>query len=87
MRQLKISWILYKILKILLPIFRIIRNMQETLKDMLKGNWIKIWNQMKKWFLRKKARIGYEISLGFKKLMGNSKHPRISVADDNQMGS
>ena len=52
----------------LLPIFGIIRNMQETLKEMLKGNWIKIWSQMKKWFLRKKARIGYEISLGFKKL-------------------
>ena len=38
---------------------------------------------MKKWFLRKKARIGYEISLGFKKLSGNSNQPRISLADDN----
>ena len=61
--------------------------MQETLKDMLKGNWIKVWNQMKKWFLRKKARIRYEISLGFKKLTGNSNQHKISVADKNQMGS
>ena len=83
MRQLKISWILYKILKRLFPLFKFIRNMQETSKDMLKGNWIKIWNQMKNWFLRKKARIGYEISLGFKKLSGNSNQPRISLADDN----
>ena len=87
MRQLKISWILYKTLKMLLPVFSIIRNTQETLKDMTKGNWIKIWNQMKKWFLRKKARIKYEISLGFKKLKRNSNQPRVSVADDNQMGS
>jgi len=87
MRQLKISWILYKILKMLLLIFSTIRNMQETSKDMLKGNWIKIWNQMKNWFLRKKARIGYDISLGFKKLTGNSNQPKISVADDSQMGS
>ena len=71
----------------LLLIFSTIRNMQETSKDMLKGNWIKIWNQMKNWFLRKKARIGYDISLGFKKLTGNSNQPKISVADDSQMGS
>ena len=71
----------------LLPIFRIIQNMQETFKEMLKGNWIKIWNQMKKWFLRKKARISYEISLGFKKLSGNSNQPRISLADDNKIES
>ena len=71
----------------LLPIFRIFRNIRETLKDMLKGNWIKVLNQMKKWFLRKKARISYEISLGFKKLTGKSNQPKISVADDGQMGS
>ena len=54
---------------------------------MLKGNWFKIWRQMQKWSRRKKARIGYEISLGFKKLTGNSNQPKISVADDSQMGS
>ena len=42
---------------------------------------------MKNWFLRKKARIGYEISLGFKKLTRNSKQPKISMADNNQMES
>ena len=67
----------------LLPVFRIIRNMQEALKDMLKGNWIKVWNQMKMWFLRKKARIRYEISLGVKKLTGKSNQPKISVTDNN----
>ena len=87
MRKLKISWILFKVLKMLYPFFKIIRTMKLILKDILKGNWINIWNKTKKWFLRKKARIRYEISLGFKKLTRNSNQPRISVADDNQMGS
>ena len=69
MRKLKLSWSLYKILKISLPFFKMIRGAQTILKDLLKGNWIKIWNQMKKWSLRKKARLRYEVSLGFKKLM------------------
>ena len=69
MRKLKLSWALYKILKISLPFFKMIRGAQTVLKDLLKGNWIKIWNQMKKWSLRKKARLRYEVSLGFKKLM------------------
>jgi hypothetical protein len=43
--------------------------------------------QNEKMVFKKKARIGYEISLGFKKLTRNSKQPKISVADDNQMGS
>ena len=61
--------------------------MQEASKDMLKGNWIKVWNQTKNWFLRKKARIRYDISLGLKKLKGNSNQSKISVVDENQMGS
>ena len=87
LRQLKVSVVLYKILKMLLPIFKIIKNLQEALQDILKGNWNKIWKQVKKWFLRKQARIRYEISLGFKKLTKNSNRARVSVADDNYMGS
>jgi hypothetical protein len=45
------------------------RGLQTAFKDLLKGNWIKVWNQIKKWSLRKKARLRYEISLGFKKLI------------------
>ena len=87
LRQLKISKVLYKILKMLLPLFKIARNLQSTLKDVLKGNWNKLWKQMKNWFLRKQARIRYEISLGYRKLTGSSNRPRVSVADDNYMGS
>ena len=87
MRKLKLSWALYKTLKISFPFFKMTRTVQTTLKDMLKGNWIKIWNQMKKWSLRKKARLRYDISKGFKKLIKNSNQPRASVTDNNQMGS
>ena len=87
MRKLKISWVLFKILKILNPFIAIIKSAQQAVKDMLKGNWFKIWHQTQKWFERKKARIGYEISLGFKKLRGKSNQPKISVTDDAQMGS
>ena len=88
MRKLKLSWILFKILKVSLPFFKMIRNIQQIIKDMIKGNWIIIWNRMKKWFLRKQARIRYEISLGFKKITGNADRTPTSVLpDDNQMGS
>ena len=43
--------------------------LQTALKDLLKGNWSKVWNPIKKWSLRKKARLRYEISLGFKNLI------------------
>jgi radical SAM superfamily enzyme YgiQ (UPF0313 family) len=68
MRKLKISWVLFKMLKILNPFITIINSSQQTVKDMFEGNWFKIWSRMQKWFVRKKARIAYEISLGFKKL-------------------
>ena len=87
LRELKISQILYRILKTSLTFFKIIRSLQEISKDLLKGNWSKVFGQMKKWFLRKKARIKYEISLGLKKLTGSSNRAGISVADDNNMGS
>ena len=69
MRKLKLSWTLYKTLKISFPFFKIMRGVQSAFKDLLKGNWIKILNQIKEWSLRKKARLKYEISLGFKKLI------------------
>ena len=81
MRQLKLSWILFKILKILHPLFKIVRMAQQTLRDMLKGNWSKIWTTLHKVYLRKKARIPYEISLGFKKL----KRATNISSNDNQM--
>ena len=42
MKQLKLSWILFKILKMLHPLFKIILTLQQALRDMLKGNWTKI---------------------------------------------
>jgi hypothetical protein len=87
MRKLKISWVLFKILKFLLPFFKIVQTLQQALRDILKGNWIKIWGGFEKWFLHKKARIAYEISLGFKKLTNSQTQPSAPVSDDNQMGS
>ena len=74
-RSLKLNWVLFWVLKMLLPFFKIIRSVQQVLKDMQKGNWDAIWNkiQIRKWYLRKKARISYDIALGLRKLSNGAK--------------
>jgi len=68
MRKLKLSWALFKILKMSLPVLKAIQSIKLTLKDIFNGNWNKLYTQSYKWFLRKKARILYDVSIGFKKL-------------------
>ncbi len=70
MRLLKLNWILFWILKMLNPLFKIIRFAQQVLRDVLKGNWSAVKNnlQIYKWYQRKKARIAYDFSLGLKKI-------------------
>ena len=70
MRLLKLNWILFWILKMLYPLFKIVRFAQQVLRDVLKGNWSAAKNnlQIYKWYKRKKARIAYEFSLGLKKI-------------------
>ena len=58
MRLLKLNWILFWILKMLNPLFKIVRFAQQVLRDVLKGNWSTAKNNLKlyKWYQRKKAR-------------------------------
>jgi len=74
MREIKLSQILFKILKILLPFLKIIKLIQQTLKDIFSGNLSRVSSGINKWFIRKKARISYEIQLGLKKLSASKKH-------------
>jgi len=69
-RLLKLNWILFWILKMLNPLFKIVRFAQQVLRDVLKGNWSTVKNnlQIYKWYQRKKARIAYDFSLGLKKI-------------------
>jgi radical SAM superfamily enzyme YgiQ (UPF0313 family) len=75
MRLLKLNWILFWILKMLNPLFKIVRFAQQVLRDVLKGNWSAVKNnlQIYKWYQRKKARIAYDFSLGLKKISNSIK--------------
>ena len=75
MRLLKLNWILFWILKMLNPLFKIVRFAQQVLRDVLIGNWITAKNNLKlyKWYQRKKARIAYDFFLGLKKISNSIK--------------
>ena len=75
MRLLKLNWILFWILKMLYPLFKIVRFAQQVLRDVLKGNWSTAKNNLKlyKWYQRKKARIAYDFFLGLKKISNSIK--------------
>jgi len=75
MRLLKLNWILFWILKMLNPLFKIVRFAQQVLRDVLKGNWSAVKNnlQIYKWYQRKKARIAYDFFLGLKKISNSIK--------------
>ncbi len=75
MRLLKLNWILFWILKMLNPLFKIVRFAQQVLRDVLKGNWSTVKDnlQIYKWYQRKKARIAYDFCLGLKKISNSIK--------------
>jgi len=75
MKLLKLNWILFWILKMLNPLFKIVRFAQQVLRDVLKGNWSAVKNnlQIYKWYQRKKARIAYDFFLGLKKISNSIK--------------
>jgi len=70
-RSSKLNWSFFWMLKILYPLLKIFRSSQQLLKNIIKGDWDSIWKiiQIRKWYLRKKARVTYDISLGLKKLL------------------
>ena len=87
MKKLKLSYVMFKLLKILLPFLKSIRIGQQVLKYVIKGDWNKIWDSLNKLTQRKRARIAFDISLGLKKLFGTNKKPSIVAASENNMDS
>ena len=81
MRKLKLSFALYKFLKITLPLFKTTILTQQLIKHIFKGDLSKIWNGLVKITARKRARIAFDISLGIKKLSGNYIEPKIAVSN------
>ena len=81
MRKLKLSFALYKILKIILPLFKTTVLTQQLIKHIIKGDWSKMWNGLVKITARKRARIAFDISLGIKKLSGNYIEPKVAVSN------
>jgi hypothetical protein len=68
--ELLLSLIVFKFLKAIHPLFKTIKNTKKIIKNILSGNWRILYTQIYKWYQRKKARIAYDISIGFKKLKG-----------------
>jgi hypothetical protein len=85
MRKLKLSFALYKLLKIILPLFKTTILTQQIIKHIIKGDWFKIWDGLVKITARKRARIAFDISLGLKKLFGNNNKPKVAISDDSQI--
>ena len=81
MRKLKLSFALYKLLKIILPLFKTTVLTQQLIKHIIKGDWSKMWNGLVKITARKRARIAFDISLGIKKLSGNYIEPKVAVSN------
>jgi len=79
MRKLKLSFALYKLLKIILPLFKITILTQHIIKHISKGEWSKIWDGLVQKTARKRARIAFDISLGVKKLFGNNNKPKVAI--------